>query len=84
MASQSRPRRPLRWLAMLLALPLASGCSTFKQLEPITPSAYAAAGATSEMRLQLTQGGSMTVYSPRMEGDTLRGLCATSLEAKSM
>lgn len=81
--SHSRQRQSIRLMALLFALLVASGCSSWKRLQPITPSAYAEAGVTSQMRVFLTDGRVMTVHSPRIVGDTLRGLCSTSLEAKS-
>lgn len=83
MPSHSRQRQSIRWMALFFALLVASGCSSWRRMQPVTPSAYAAAGVTSEMRVRLTDGRVMTVHSPRIEGDTLRGLRSTSLEAKS-
>lgn len=74
MPSHSRQREASRLVVPLLALLLASGCSSWKHLQPITPGAYAAAAVTSEMRVVLTDGRSMSIYFPRMDGDTLRGL----------
>lgn len=79
MSSHSRQREASRLVAPLLALLLASGCSSWRRLQPITPDAYAETGLTSEMRVVLTDGRSMTIYSPRMEGDTLRGFRTSQL-----
>ena len=83
MASRPIWRRSFRISAFLLSLLLASGCSSWSRLQPITPSAYAEAGPSSQMRVELTDGRVVTVHAPRMEGDTLRGLCATSLAARA-
>lgn len=80
-----RPNRlsPPRVLALLFALLVAGGCSSWGRLEPITPSAYVEAGSSSQVRVELTDGRVVVVHAAHMEGDTLRGLCATSLTAKS-
>lgn len=75
--------RPVRAFALPLALLLAGGCSSWRRLESITPSAYVEAGSSSQVRVELTDDRLVTVHAARMDGDTLRGLCATSLQAKS-
>lgn len=83
MAVRSTPHKTFRASALILTLVLASGCSSWTRLQAVTPSAYAEAGSSSRIRVELTNGRMITVYSPRMEADTLRGLCATSSASKS-
>ena len=72
-----------RTFALLLALLLASGCSSWNTLQPITQSAYQAAGPASQMRVELADGRVVTLHSPRIEADTLHGLCTDQSVAKS-
>jgi hypothetical protein len=73
-----------RALVPLLALLLASGCSSWKRVQsPISASALVDAGSASQMRIELTDARVITVHSPVIAGDTLRGMCASSSQSRS-